>query len=143
MIVVIAAAVAGMPPKTKEQPAAASSSSRTRHSTLAPVKPAPRAQPSAQQLAARLARKYRLPNPRSNTPMADIGSDELLTTDRVSIYRFRTVGHARRFAAAAFARADAIRVGRFVLNFAGRRGADIVPAAERARMAADLRRLLR
>jgi hypothetical protein len=99
---------------------------------------------SAESLAHGLGAKFRMPNPRDNTTScADFGCAQLITTDSVSIYEFKTVAKAKAFEAGSF-KGTVKRVGRFALSWAGRRqGAGLPSARVRAAMVARAVRLVK
>ncbi|MFC9969285.1 hypothetical protein ACFVH6_00125 [Spirillospora sp. NPDC127200] len=100
-------------------------------------------EPTAQQVATRLAATHRLPNPRETTPKCvKRGCRQLITTDRVTIAEFLTVEKARAYQRSVKDPADVKRVGRYTLSFSGREAPNVVPPAERRQMAAALKRML-
>lgn len=125
--------------ETKEAAPAATSAPPSSAPAVHPATPAVRPQPTAQQIADRLAELYPLPNPRDNTNSCAPQCRQLITTDAVSIYEWATEGQARRFADG---RGDVRQVGRYVLSWAGE-GQALTSAEARADMVAELRRMLR
>ncbi|MER6892011.1 hypothetical protein [Streptomyces halstedii] len=66
-----------------------------------------------------------------------------MTTDSVSIYQFRTLAGAKRYAAAMGDVGPAEQVGPFVVSWAGRRGADLPAKPVRAKLLRDVRALVK